>query len=132
MMPLPHPNADSRAYWEGTALGELRYQRCSDCGHAQFPPRAVCLRCAGALQWARSAGQGSIHSYTVVARAPSAAFKSAVPYVLVLVDMDEGFRLLLTLRGPQTAPTISQRVRVVFEATEDPAICLPQAVQDGD
>lgn len=132
MMPLPRPNADSRAYWEGTACGELRYQRCDDCGHAQFPPRAVCLRCAGPLSWVRSSGKGSIHSYTTVARAPSAAFKSAVPYVLVLVDMAEGFRLLLTLRDAKEPVRIGQGVRVVFEPTADPAIHLPQAVQDGE
>ena len=130
--PLPRPNADSRPYWAGTLEDELRYQRCTACAQAQFPPRGACTRCGGPLAWAVSAGRGSIHSHTRVERAPSAAFKADLPYVLVLVDMDEGFRLLLTLREPNAAPTIGQRVRVVFEATADPAISLPQAVQDGD
>ena len=130
--PLPRPNTDSQPYWSGTAQDEVRYQHCAACARAQFPPRGACAHCGGPLAWAVSAGRGSIHSYTRVARAPSAAFKADLPYVMLLVDMDEGFRLLLTLRDPQAEATIGQRVRVVFEATEDPAIKLPQAVEDVD
>ena len=128
---LPHPNADSQPFWAGTLNDELRYQRCPACARAQFPPRGGCIRCGGPLVWAVSAGRGSIHSFTRVERAPSAAFKASVPYVLVLVDIDEGFRLLLTLRDAHEASVaIGQRVRVIFEATADPAIRLPQALRE--
>lgn len=126
--PRPHPNADSLPFWEGCARGELRYQHCTSCDRAQFPPRAFCARCQGpSLEWRQSARQGSIHTFTVVQRAPSAAFKGDVPYVIVLVDLDEGFRLMMNLRGAGAeAAKIGQRVRVVFEhaAGDYP---LPQA-----
>jgi uncharacterized OB-fold protein len=79
--PLPHPNIDSQPYWEGAARDELRYQRCAACHHAQFPPRAQCLRCGGKVEWQLSAGAGVVHSYTRVERAPSAAFKAQLPQV---------------------------------------------------
>jgi uncharacterized OB-fold protein len=128
-IPLPRPNKDSQPYWDGAARDELRYQRCTACHHAQFPPRAQCLRCGGELEWQLSAGAGVIHSYTRVARAPSAAFKAQVPYGLLLVDMAEGFRLMLNLRdSPLDAVQIGAPIRVIFEATAEAGLKLPQAV----
>jgi len=127
--PLPHPNIDSQPYWEGAARDELRYQRCTACQHAQFPPRAQCLRCGGELEWQLSAGAGVVHSYTRVERAPSAAFKAQLPYGIVLVDMAEGFRLMLNLRdSPLDAVRIGEPIRVIFEATAEAGLKLPQAV----
>ena len=128
-LPLPRANPDSQAFWEGTACDELRYQRCTQCHHAQFPPRAHCLRCEGATEWAVSRGTGVVHSFTRVERAPSAAFKALVPYVIVLAEMDEGFRLMLNLHAE--APDeliIGARIRVTFEATAERGLKLPQAV----
>lgn len=126
--PQPHPNADSLPFWQGCAKGELRYQYCAACNQPQFPPRVFCARCQGAsLEWRQSARLGVIHTFTVVQRAPSAAFKGDVPYVIALIDLDEGFRLMMNLRSADTtAVQIGQRVRVVFEPTagEYP---LPQA-----
>jgi uncharacterized OB-fold protein len=127
--PLPHPNIDSQPYWEGAARAELRDQRCTACQHAQFPPRAQCLRCGGEVVWQLSAGAGVIHSYTRVERAPSAAFKAQLPYGIVLVDMAEGFRLMLNLRdSPLDAVRIGAPIRVIFEATAEARLKLPQAV----
>jgi len=71
-------------------------------------------------------GLGSIHAFTRVERAPSPAFRSAVPYAIALVDFDEGFRLLMNVRGAPPRPLeIGQRVRVWFETLSDGSL-LPQ------
>lgn len=125
--PVPMPTPDTAAFWEGCRQGELRYQTCRGCGHVQFYPRARCTACHGSdLDWAVSAGRGTIHSFTVVHRAPSEAFKPDVPYVLALVDLAEGFRMMLNVTGadPDTLE-IGTSVEITFEPRGDQM--LPQA-----
>ncbi len=124
--PLPPITADTRPFWDGCREGELRYQVCATCGHAQFYPRVLCARCGGVeLAWRRSTGQGTIHAVTVVYRAPSAAFKEDVPYAVALVDLDEGFRMMANIVGGNPeAVAIGDRVRLVFERRGE--VALPQ------
>jgi len=126
--PLPVPNADTKPFWEGCARGELQYQFCTDCAKPQFYPRAHCVNCQGtALGWRRSAGAGTVYSHTTVRRAPTPAFKAMVPYVIALVDLDEGFRMMLNvLDCDPAAVAIGTRVRVVFRDSD--GVVLPQAV----
>lgn len=125
--PLPNPVAESRPFWEGCAAGELRYQRCIHCGQTQLIPRALCAACQNdELQWHTSRGLGRILSFTVVHRAPSAAFKEDVPYVIAIVDMEEGFRLMVNVKdGVSKALSIGQPVRIGYRAVD--GITLPQA-----
>lgn len=120
-------NADTAPFWSGTACGELLYQRCTACERTQFPPRRYCAHCQSSqIEWKASAGQGSVHSFTVVHRAPTAAFKDEVPYTIALVDLDEGFRMMLNVLGSPPAHTeIGARVRIVFRRCGE--AMLPQA-----
>ena len=131
--PLPIPNADTAPFWEGCAQGELRIQRCRACGAAQFPPRAVCAAChASGPIWERASGRGRIASHTRVHRPPSPAFKADAPYVVGLVALAEGPRLMVTLRGAiAEAPSIGAAVRIGFDAPAGPhGIALPHAVAE--
>lgn len=125
--PIAISHADTAPFWRGTAQGELLYQRCRACERTQFPPRQHCAHCqAGEPEWLRSAGRGAVHTFTVVHRAPTAAFKDAVPYVIALVDLDEGFRMMMNVLGcPPEAVQIGARVRVVFRPHGE--AMLPQA-----
>ena len=85
----------SRPFVEGLARGVLCYQRCVDCGAAQKLARYACRGCGSTrLEWQDSVGGGTVFATSVVARAPSDAYKALVPYTLVLVDLDEGARLM--------------------------------------
>ena len=82
-------------FWNGCAAGELRYQRCGACAAAQLHARAFCVRCGGAhLQWQAARGTGAVYALTCVTRAPSDEFRALAPYVIVLVDLDEGCRMM--------------------------------------
>jgi uncharacterized OB-fold protein len=82
-------------FWDGCAAGELRYQSCGACAAPQFYPRASCLKCGAAdLQWRSAQGAGTVYALTSVERAPSDEFRALAPYVIVLVDMDEGYRMM--------------------------------------
>jgi uncharacterized protein len=112
---------DAGPWWEGTALGELRYQVCGDCGAVIFYPRSICPECfSSRLAWRVSAGQATIYAVTVVHRSPEPRLALEAPYVIALVDVDEGFRMLT--RIVESAPgqvAIGQRVRLVFRQSPD-------------
>lgn len=115
--PQPRPTAETLPFWQACAQGRLIFQRCADCGRAQFPPRNRCSNChADALAWHESSRLGAVHTFTVVHRAPTPAFKSMLPYVIALIDLDEGVRMMTNLRAAQPDKlAIGDRVRVVFE-----------------
>ena len=129
--PAPVANADTRPFWEACNRGELLYQRCGSCRRPQFYPRAVCTHCLGAdLEWEPSAGRGTVYSVTVNHRAPNPAFEPDVPYAIALVDLDEGFRMMMNVVGCDPASVrIGTRVRVVFESRGEQRI--PQAEPEG-
>lgn len=125
--PLPRPTAETRPFWEGCARGILRYQRCPHCGTVQRIPRTLCEHCqADGLTWHDSAGHGRILSHTTVYRAPTPALRDEVPYVIALIDMDEGFRLMTNVAGGASAPlAIGARVRIGMRLVE--GVSLPHA-----
>jgi uncharacterized OB-fold protein len=129
--PEPPITGETQPFWDGCAAAELRYQVCRECRHAQFYPRALCAGCGGVdLEWRRSQGEGRVYAVTVVERAPSAAFRADVPYVIVLVDLDEGFRMMANVVGDdRLEAAIGDRVRVVFERRG--AMTVPQFTRGG-
>jgi len=89
-IPLPRPTALSRPHWDGARAGELRFQRCRDCGEAVFIPQPVCPGCFGdGLDWAVSSGRATVYSFSVVHRPPSPGFE--VPYIVVIAELEEGW-----------------------------------------
>ena len=123
------PTPETAPFWQGAAAGKLLIQGCDACGRAQFPPRPICLTCRGtALAWREASGRGSVFSFTVVHRAPLDAFKDDVPYVVALIDLEEGPRMMMNIRrcSPDQV-RIGARVTVFFESYAA-GIALPQAM----
>ena len=74
--------------------GEFTYQRCLACQAAVFYPRLACPSCGSTeLSWHVSSGAGTIYSTTV------SAPREAPPYAVVLVDLDDGFRMMSRADG---------------------------------
>jgi uncharacterized protein len=126
--PIPSVTADSKAFRAGCAEGTLLFQRCERCATAQFPPAPVCRRCGhDSLRWYPTTGQGTIHAVTTVYRGPSEAFRDDCPYVLALVDIDEGFRIMLNVVGFGASEVrIGDAITVIFEQ-RSADIWIPQA-----
>ena len=126
--PVPALDAYSRPYWEGADQGLFRFQRCRGCGKAQFYSRSVCVHCQGTdLEWQTAAGLGRVASFSVVHRAPTPAFRGDAPYVVALVDLDEGIRFMCNvLHCDPAAVRIGLRVRVIFESRPGSEQKIPQ------
>ena len=126
--PKPRPVLDgtTAAYYEHCARGELRFQRCDACGAWRHPPRVLCAVCGSPRwSWGRSTGRGRIFTWTVVHQAMSPAFLAEVPYAVIVVETDEGVRVVTNLRGAEPAVLrLDLPVEVTFEAVDD-TLTLP-------
>lgn len=125
--PVPHPavNRDTAFFWEGTRAGELRIQRCASCGTLRHPPSPACGRC-GSLErdFVVSAGRGHVYSYVVHHHPPVPGHQ--VPFVVVLVELEEGTRVVGNLLDTDPAEVrVGQEVQVDF-VTVDDQLVLPQ------
>lgn len=131
---LPASDPESAPYWVGAASGRLEMQRCGACGEVAFYPRARCPTCrSDALRWETMIGLGHVYSFTIVHRAPDVALADSVPYVVALVDIDEGARMMTNIVGcPPGSVRIGMRVEVRFEPTsERGALPLFGPIADG-
>ena len=120
---VPHASSPvSVPFWEGCRSQELRYQHCTDCGVANFPPTEHCRQCLSAsLEWTRSVGAGEIYSWTVVHRPVTADFEP--PYAPAIVTLDEGYQMLTNVVGiAADALAVGLRVRVEFHAVGEDLI----------
>jgi uncharacterized OB-fold protein len=114
--PLPRPTPETQHFWDGTASGELRLQRCRACTHTYFPPQPFCPGCASAdVEVVRASGRGSLYSYVITHRA-APGFEA--PYVIAEVELEEGPRLLSNLvdvaPDPEQLP-LDLALEVTFE-----------------
>ena len=99
-------------WWAAAAEERLLVQRCRACGAHQHYPRPLCRTChAGDVELVPAAGTGVVHSFTVIHRAPRPDL--AVRYVVAIVELDEGPRLLThVVDCPPDAVTCDMAVAV--------------------
>lgn len=97
--PLPEIDDVSRPFWEAAARGEVVYQECPDCGHRQLYPRALCTACGAEPAWQQASGRGTVHTFTVIRQNLAEPFRSLVPYVVAIVELEEGPRLMTNVIG---------------------------------
>jgi len=127
--PLPVPDDLSRPYWEAARRHTLTILRCEACGRWVHYPKARCTAChQEALRPTPVSGRGTIYTYTVSHRAGAPGFEDEIPYVIVLVELEEqpGLRVVGNLR--QCTPgdvRVGMPVEVTFEDVTDD-VSLPQ------
>ena len=121
--PLPAPDALTTPYWEAARQERLVMPRCDDCGRYHFYPRTLCPHCSSSkLQWTAVSGKGEVYSFTVIHRAPSPAFATAVPYVVASVKLAEGPHLMTNVVGVAVDDVrVGMRVKVTFKNFSDEA-----------
>jgi len=123
--PRPVPTPETRHFWDGTAAGELRLQRCVQCHQVYFPPRPFCPSCASReVDVVQASGRATLYSYVIHHR-PTPGF--AEPYAIAVVTLAEGPRMMTNIVDcPQTpeALVLDMALDVVFARLDDD-ITLP-------
>jgi uncharacterized OB-fold protein len=111
----PMMNRDSAFFWEGTAAGELRIQKCNACGELRHPPGPVCPSChAMDRGYVVASGRGTVHSF-LVHHAPAVPGKK-LPLTVALIDLPEGVRMIGEVSGEVE---IGDEVEVWFDRIDD-------------
>jgi uncharacterized OB-fold protein len=121
----PTVTRDTQFFWDGVKDHKLLIQRCAGCRALRHPPRPMCPRC-NSLSWGtvESSGRGVVYSFAMPHHPPLPWFEQ--PYIVVLVELEEGIRLVSNLCG--IAPddvTIGMPVEAFYEHFDD-GLVLPQ------
>jgi uncharacterized OB-fold protein len=121
LIPLPQPSIETEQFWK--AIQERRFvmPKCDACGTVSFPPTVACGNCAKtAFTWTEMSGRGKVYSFVVYHRVYHPAFKDKVPYVVAVVDLEEGPRIISNIVGIPIADVVCDMpVTVVYDDARD-------------
>jgi uncharacterized OB-fold protein len=115
----PVVSQDTAFFWDGAAAGELRVQRCGVCKALRHPPGPACPEC-GALEpeYVVASGFGEVYSYVVHHHPPVPGRE--LPFVIALVELDEGVRMVAELVGvPPDEVRVGMPVVAAFVRVDD-------------
>ncbi len=120
----PVLTAVTERYWRSAAEGELWVQRCAACGRCQHYPSGMCRSCwSENVDWIRAAGTGTVWTFTVVSKPGHPAWEPEAPYVLALVELDEGPRMMTNVVDCEPSTVyVGQRVRLAPPAAGQPPL----------
>lgn len=122
LKPLPDlSDPDMGPFWAAAREHRLTAQRCANCSELRFPALPICPLCWELEStWVNVAPEGTIWSYVVYHRAFHPGFAEEIPYVVAIVESDDGVRYTGRIVGPREDVAVGGRVRAVFvDETED-------------
>lgn len=127
-LPAQPPRRRSRSsapFWEAARDERLRLQRCDACAYVRWPPSPTCPEClADGGTWTDLAPRGTVWSYCVYEHCYDEAFREAIPYVVALVQLEDGPRLVSNVLAPPEELEIGMPVEAVFVPTGADAALL--------
>ncbi|HUO03934.1 MAG TPA: Zn-ribbon domain-containing OB-fold protein [Candidatus Binataceae bacterium] len=131
--PVPAVTPDLKEFFAGAREGRLMVQKCAECGQLRFPAREFCSNCwSKRAAWTPVSGRGTIYSFNVMHQVYHPGFAAEIPYAVVVVELEEGCRMLSNLAGvPPHQIRCGMPVEVIFEKlTEE--VSLPKFRLRGD
>jgi len=126
--PIPKPTPETQPYWDAAKQGKLLIQRCDDCARHYFYPRPLCPHCLSRnVAWVEACGRGKLLTYVISMR-PGRSAPLPAPYVVAIVELEEGPRLMTNLVDVEPDPdkiACDMPVTVTFAAISD-EVTLPR------
>ena len=119
---LPVVDSESEPFWRAAKEGRLLIMRCRACDRPYFYPRRYCPRCwSDETEWQQASGRGTVHTYSIIHQNPAPPFSAWVPYAVVIVDLDEGVRVMGNWDRSVDLDklAVGAAVQVVFESVTD-------------
>lgn len=130
--PIPVIQSWTKEFWKATKQGKLLVQHCNDCQANIFFPKKVCPECwSDNLTWIESCGKAKVYTFTLMMDMVEPKFMADLPYVLAMVDLEEGIRMTTRIVNCQPEDvSIGMDVEVVFQ--EISAECALPVFQPAD
>lgn len=119
--PVPEPTPLSQPFWEAASRHEVRIQRCKNCAKHIFYPRFNCPNCGSRdLEWVTASGKGIVYTFTVARRPTHPAFADRVPYVIAIVELEEGVHMTTNIVDCDPDEVrVGMEVEAAFEDVSD-------------
>jgi uncharacterized OB-fold protein len=134
-MPIPAASTVTLPWWRAAADHRLVVQVCEACRATRHPPSPRCPSChSSEATWRELPGTGTVYTFTVVHQAFLPALADRVPYVVAVVELDEGEGARLVTNIVDTPPSrvrVGDPVSIVFEDM-GPELALPRAFLDAE
>lgn len=115
----PLPDVDDpvmRPFWDGARAGKLMQQRDRTTGAVHWPPKPLYWKDGNRLEWFEASGLGAVFTYVVAYEPFLPALQHLLPHVMVVVQLDEGARIVGHMVGcTPEAMAFGMRVRVRFK-----------------
>lgn len=112
--PRPFTHGEESVFYDYCQRGELRLQYCRDCAQHIFYPRFICPTCLGSnLEWVLASGRGTVHTFTVQHRV-GPDYEGPMPFVIAVIELEEGVRLLSRVAGVPDEARIGMQVSVAW------------------
>jgi uncharacterized OB-fold protein len=132
--PIPRPDALTKSFWEACGEGRLEVSACGACNHLFLPPGPCCPSCWSAdLSTRIVSGRGHVYSFVIYRRTYHPGMPA--PYVVGLIELDEGPRLISNVVGCDPDEVeIGMMVELRFEPAGDFLLprFAPRARRDED
>lgn len=120
--PMPRVNSymDTKPFWQAAREGKLMLQYCKDTNEPQFFPRPVSMRTGKRnLEWREASGRGRVYTYSNHFN-PWPGHEDRVPYMVALVELEEGVRILCNLVNVKAEDVkIDMPVKLTWEKLSD-------------
>jgi uncharacterized OB-fold protein len=125
---LPLIDSESEPFWAAALEGRFLIMQCRACNRPYWYPRRCCPRCwSDETEWREASGRGTVHTYSVIHQNPAPPFSDWCPYAVVLIDLEEGVRIMAN--WDRTVPLdrleVGSLVKVTFEQVTG-EIALPR------
>ena len=118
--PLPRPTPTTQPFWDGAKKKKLMLQYDPVSRRYQFWPRSCSVRTGKRnLKWQQVSGKGTLYSFTET-HVPTAGFEGKTPYLIGLVELDEGVRIIANLVNVTIDQIeIGMKMKVAWEELSD-------------
>lgn len=127
--PIPLADGTTRPFWESLRAHQMKIQRCNDTERFFFYPRGLSpYTLSDNISWETVSGRGMIHAFTIVHQNRAPGFVDELPYVVAMVELDEGARIMSNIIDVTPDPEhvrIGMPVEVVYEDITD-EVTLPK------
>jgi uncharacterized OB-fold protein len=114
--PIPTQCPETAPFWKACNEGQFLVQICNQCGKSQYPYRAMCCHCwSSAIRDQPISGTGEVWSYSIVRRSRTEPFAAWVPYVVAVIELPEGVKVVSNIVGCDTDTLrVGMPVRLAF------------------